>query len=291
MAMVWAWNRASVGCLKSPDRHRPVRSEDEFDTDATRERMQPVLPPDCKQIPTITTFGLPADFDLVAHDEMIAAIRTRTIAYCAIGLTAFAGFLAIMNMTWEGGPSGLLASFVVNIAILYAGFFLLQGHHYAVKVATFISHIDGTRRKVAAFRNALADHEYNAKVTGAGFWEALRGLELEVAAARLFEEKGWTVQTTAVTGDGGVDLVLSKGSNLFWCQCKGYAKPVSVSAVREIAGVCSSSEASPMLLVVNGVTNPAAIEAKKFAVSIWDAEDLASYARSGVHQNAEGPLS
>ncbi|MGB7407274.1 MAG: restriction endonuclease [Pontixanthobacter sp.] len=279
---------------RSVGRRRPVLLERDVVANPGQERaqpdLQPDLQPDRKQGPQITAFGLPAHFDLVAHDEMIAAIRMRTFAICAIGLAVIACLLAIMNMTWKDGLSGLLASFVVNTAFLCAGFVLVRGHHFAVKIATFISHIDGTRRKVAAFRNALADHEYNTKVTGAGFWQALRGVELEVAAARLFEEKDWTVRTTATTGDGGIDLVLCKGSKQFWCQCKGYAKPVSVSAVREIAGVCSSSEASPMLLVVNGVTNPAAIEAKKFAVAIWDAEDLASYAKVGVHRNADAPF-
>lgn len=135
------------------------------------------------------------------------------------------------------------------------------------------------RHRVERLRRSLAEWQYYNLTTGAGFWRDLRGQYLENAAAKLFREREWRVDTTAVTGDGGVDLVLRNSRVEIWCQCKGYSKPVSVAAVREIAGVCSASHASPMLIVVNGITRPALAEAQKYSVIVWDSEELAAFAR------------
>lgn len=120
--------------------------------------------------------------------------------------------------------------------------------------------------------------EYYNETTGEGFWQALRGTDLEDAVARLFRERGWHVEKTALTGDGGIDLRLRRDGRDICVQCKGYAKPVSVAAVREIAGVCSASRAEPMLVVVNGITKPAQAEAGAYSVTVWDSRELARFA-------------
>ena len=149
-------------------------------------------------------------------------------------------------------------------------------------VIAFVNGDRWLRRRVTDYLSAKADWEYHSLTTGEGFWKQLRGRELEQATGRLFREGGWSVSTTAITGDGGIDLILCKDRREVWCQCKGYAKPVSVSAVREIAGVCSASHAVPMLIVVNGLTRPAHAEAAKFAVTVWDSRELASFARGDL---------
>lgn len=43
-------------------------------------------------------------------------------------------------------------------------------------------------------------------------------------------------------------------STTSWSQRRGYSKPVSVAAVREIAGLCSASHAKPTVILFNGLT-------------------------------------
>lgn len=139
------------------------------------------------------------------------------------------------------------------------------------------------RPRVRAFLTAQTEWEYYNETTGEGFWRSLRGTDLENAVARLFLERGWDVGTTALTGDGGIDLILRRGAREICVQCKGYAKPVSVAAVREIAGVCSASNAAPMLVVVNGITKPARAEASLYSVTVWDSRELAQFARNELY--------
>ena len=132
------------------------------------------------------------------------------------------------------------------------------------------------------FRVAFQNWKHFQTVSGEGYWRSLRGRDLEWAAAGVFRERGWKVSTTATTGDGGVDLVLKYANTTFFCQCKGHVKPVSVGAVREIAGVCAASSAIPMLIVVNGVTGPALTTAKELSVVVWDRAQLAAFARGDL---------
>lgn len=127
---------------------------------------------------------------------------------------------------------------------------------------------------VKAYRQALADWEYLNLETGEGFWKALRGDKFEDALARLFQRRGVSVEKTKKTGDGGVDLILRSGSEVIFVQCKGYAKPVPVAPIREIAGVCSKSRSRPVVAAVNGFTKGAKECARELNVTLIDAPGI-----------------
>lgn len=134
-------------------------------------------------------------------------------------------------------------------------------------------------KQIERYEAEKADFDRFVLTTELGFWCELRGITLENEVAALFREAGWQVDTTPTVGDGGIDLKVTRGAQTFWCQCKGHGKPVTVKAVREIAGVCVGSDAKPVLIVVNGLTKPAADEAAKLGVRVFDSPDLAAMAR------------
>ena len=74
-------------------------------------------------------------------------------------------------------------------------------------------------------------------------------LEYEVSCANLFRKSGWVVETTSVTGDQGVDLVITKGRKIGAVQCKRYAAPVGNSAVQEVAAGKSHYRATFAIVV------------------------------------------
>jgi hypothetical protein len=123
---------------------------------------------------------------------------------------------------------------------------------------------------VLAYRQALTEWNYLNLETGEGFWKSLRGADFEDALARLFQRRGVSVEKTKTTGDGGIDLILRSGSDLIFVQCKGYAKPVPVAPIREIAGVCSRSQARPVVAAVNGFTKGAIECARELNVTLVD---------------------
>jgi HJR/Mrr/RecB family endonuclease len=135
------------------------------------------------------------------------------------------------------------------------------------------------RDRVSTYRAGLAAWEFTNAESGLGYWQALRGIAFENAVALLFRRRGCVATTTKGSGDGGIDLVLTFGGKAYWCQCKAYAKSVSVAPIREIAGVCSRGQAVPVLLAINGYTKPALQTAEELGVRCLDAHDLCKLAR------------
>ena len=87
--------------------------------------------------------------------------------------------------------------------------------------------------------------------------DALDGMswrEFEMLVGEAFRLQGYRVAETGGAGpDGGIDLVLSKGSEKFLVQCKQWkAFKVSVTVVRELYGVMAAKGAAGGFVVTSG---------------------------------------
>lgn len=88
----------------------------------------------------------------------------------------------------------------------------------------------------------------------AGILDDMSWREFEMLVGESFRRKGFTVRETGGAGpDGGVDLVLSAGSEKFLVQCKQWrALKVPVTTVRELYGVMADKHASGGFVVTSG---------------------------------------
>lgn len=89
--------------------------------------------------------------------------------------------------------------------------------------------------------------------------------EFEMLVGEAFRQQGYQVQETGGGGaDGGIDLVLKRGSEVFVVQCKQWrAYKVSVNVVRELFGVMAAQNATGGFVVTSGEYTADAI---RFAV-------------------------
>jgi len=131
--------------------------------------------------------------------------------------------------------------------------------------------------------------------SNAGVLQDMSWQEFEMLVGEAFRRKGFAVRETGGGGpDGGVDLVLSLGSDKYLVQCKQWRAPkVGVTAVRELFGVMAATHASGGYVVTSGeFTNEAAefakgrnielIEKKQLMALIQDVhQDLAASGESG----------
>ncbi|WP_119157728.1 restriction endonuclease [Caldimonas tepidiphila] len=106
-----------------------------------------------------------------------------------------------------------------------------------------------------------------AEVAGDASAQALRTMswrDFELLTGEAFRMQGYAVTETGGGGaDGGIDLALKKGSELFLVQCKHWkAYKVSVSVVRELYGVMAAQGAAGGFVVTSGVFTA---EARSFA--------------------------
>jgi superfamily II DNA or RNA helicase len=110
--------------------------------------------------------------------------------------------------------------------------------------------------------------------------ERRSGLALEQRCAAILTLRGWDVQYTPRSRDGGVDLIATRVDEVglaqtMYVQCKDHARPVGVEVVRELLGVLPSDRnVRAVLASSGGVTGDAATLAKRREVLIWDARAL-----------------
>jgi restriction system protein len=101
-------------------------------------------------------------------------------------------------------------------------------------------------------RNALFDTA--SQTSGADALQGMSWQEFEMLVGEGFKRRGYGVRETGGGGaDGGVDLVLTKGGERFFVQCKQWrAFKVGVSTARELYGVMAAEGASGGFVVTSG---------------------------------------
>lgn len=107
----------------------------------------------------------------------------------------------------------------------------------------------------------------------------LRPLEYERLCADLLRRRGWEIQMTPPTGDGGADFVAQKHAHRVVVQCKRYAKPVGNTAVQEVnSAVRLYSGTVACVVAPNGFTSQARREAFALNIRLLDHDDLQAFA-------------
>lgn len=85
----------------------------------------------------------------------------------------------------------------------------------------------------------------------------LTSRQFEILVAELFEERGYKVQLTQQTRDGGKDLIILDhrdiGNLMIYAECKQYApdRPVGVSVVSDLIGRMTADRATAGIVVTS----------------------------------------
>ena len=83
-------------------------------------------------------------------------------------------------------------------------------------------------------------------------WMSLSGPEFERELGTLFSHMGYRVESTPVSGDQGIDLILRKDGKTTVVQCKSHRKPVGPAVARELYGSMVASHADSAILACTG---------------------------------------
>ena len=109
----------------------------------------------------------------------------------------------------------------------------------------------------------------------------MTGIEFEEHVARLLTKRGWKVETTPATRDGGIDVRAERtsdveGSLTLLVQCKNHAQPVGVDVVRELSGVIPLDRPAVRGVVAcpGGFTADARQFARQRGILLWDRSEL-----------------
>lgn len=89
-------------------------------------------------------------------------------------------------------------------------------------------------------------------------WKSLRSVPFENFLEEVFQELGYVVETTNVTGDQGGDLIVVKDGHRIAIQVKGYLHSVSNSAVQEAHTAKDYYKCEACAVITNSLFTPAA---------------------------------
>ncbi|MGG0240533.1 restriction endonuclease [Bacillus rhizoplanae] len=133
----------------------------------------------------------------------------------------------------------------------------------------------GQKKWVKDFKEGLKKEYYRSAPPDFTIVQDLSGTEFENYMEALFKKKGYDVTTTPATGDGGVDLIISRkinGRNARTAvRCKRYKKSVGVSAIQEVfAGKHLYKCQKSMVITTSEFTKPAIKTANDLKVVLWD---------------------
>lgn len=104
----------------------------------------------------------------------------------------------------------------------------------------------------------------------------LNPYEFEKAIAQLFRDYGYTVHQTRKSADGGKDLVMYKGGETYFVECKKYAKSNKIGRplIQKLVGACHPASAKPIFVTTSSFTSEAISEAQRSKVQLIDGRGL-----------------
>lgn len=103
----------------------------------------------------------------------------------------------------------------------------------------------------------------------------MNGIEFENFLKTIFENMGYKVRLTQISGDQGIDLVIMKNSTRIGVQAKCYRGSVSNSAVQQVVAGLNFYNCVNGLVVTNSYFTKSAIElAKANNIILWDRNKL-----------------
>jgi restriction system protein len=103
----------------------------------------------------------------------------------------------------------------------------------------------------------------------------MNGQEFEEFVLLHFKSLGYKGHTTAVTGDYGADIILTKDNMKIVVQAKRWNKKVGIEAVQQIIGAKFYYKADRSIVVTNNYFTPNAKNlSEKSEVELWDRNKL-----------------
>lgn len=121
---------------------------------------------------------------------------------------------------------------------------------YIIPVACLMGAALSAHRR--AIRHRL--HQQVARAPTKRTLESITWRELEALVGEVFLRRGFAVEERGGSGpDGGIDLVLRLGTDIYLVQCKQWkARLVGVATVRELFGVMAAEHAAGGFVVASG---------------------------------------
>ena len=183
-------------------------------------------------------------------------------------------FSSLVALPWWASA---IAACVVYIALAYGAPAFLSGHPVTTgagkglkSLAPFFAGLFAAAGILSFIGRLLVARKFDRQ-EGLAEIRKLTWQQFELIVGEAFRRRGYSVVQNG-GADGGIDLVLRKGGEKYYVQCKQWkVLKVGVKPVRELFGVISASEVAGGFFVTSGAyTEDARAFAKESGVELID---------------------
>ncbi len=247
------------GSPKSEPQHA-IRVETPESLATAERRDEPVMP-------KLPEFGFINEDDLPAEPTLPSP---KLILFVISGMMLISYFGN--NISLGAAASGTA---LVVLAVSYIGM--------AIR-----NKVNATFRNAVRYRSALRKYECNLSeykrrkdLEQEQRWRGLSGIQFEIELGRLFEALGYKVSQTPSTGDGGVDLVLTKEDQKTVVQCKAHNRKITIDVARQlVASMQDFGAKSGIIACLEGATTPTMEYIQLKRIRVIDLGEIISLQRS-----------
>jgi hypothetical protein len=214
------------------------------------------------------------------------------------GFALFVAFYPKIPGGWSWSNQRAIAAFFLGMAVpgFFPGFAVVMPIHLAVSgIVKAITnaynrshpnvHLDEYRRARRCYELYLAAKgeaeaaarkaAHDAEMRKRSYWAFLDGYEFERATAEVLRKHQFAAMVTRGSGDGGVDIEVTRNGLKGVVQCKAHINCVGPSVVRDLYGVIHHCGASFGIIVSRGgFTKGAADFARDKPILFLDTDDL-----------------
>ncbi len=180
---------------------------------------------------------------------------------------------------------GFIVEFIISFIISYRGIINISKiktePDITEKEYTYYLLYKGVLQKYKERITQIREEEENKRRKQRSYWKDFwenakkDGFTFEQEVGNLYNKLGYSVSITKGTGDGGVDIILTKDNKKTVVQCKAHTHQVGPNDVRALWGVREDFGAQDAIFVAySGVTNGAYEFTKGKKYKIVDVNDL-----------------
>lgn len=232
--------------------------------------------PKVKSKPRLSDFGLPDNIEEqmeAEKKEKISKIEhVNKIRRIIVLMMILAALMYLFYI--EFADSGFSDAIFLTVLMLpAAGFiYLLVGNIFSKSTDNIHVQNEDTYHQ---YEDELLAYNYWQNIRSVSYWDNLDGHAFERKVADLYKKYGYDAVVSKAGGDGGIDIVLTKGEEKIAVQCKAHNKAVAPAVARDLFGTMTSNGYKKgMIVSKNGFTKGVFEFVKDKDIELVDMDDL-----------------
>ena len=190
--------------------------------------------------PFLADFGLPYDAEQIIEEEKRKQKHKAEIleSVIALSFTILAVFI-IYKISGE-----IAMALLFSITVFFFSLFIANSLIYKRPEKE-------TETQIKYNQYLLAERAYSywQDMRTLTYWDSLDGHQFEHEVASVFRGQGYNAVVTKGSGDGGVDVILTKNNERIAVQCKAHSNPVGPAVIRDLYGTMTSGGYTKAILV------------------------------------------